>query len=338
MPGPSIGVQADDGSIYFSCHAPGDGAHLYWSRPGHSDPTYVGIDATERSEQDTGDGMLFISETAFTQGGRVDEIEVFASRDDSAFQVSVWRSTGGLAYSKVGATTVSIVAGHNKIDLTGSDSFFVAPGDTLGWYSDSVQPVVYDEEASAVTVRRAYGHSQSSTSADMSGHASGWKRAYSLKARVQSQLGDYWESSQVLPHINECSVGMLTNGSVAMNCRTEGTRAQLTWSADGELLSRWNPQDLRDPGCQGSLLPFANALYVSGDDTTSGRTHIAVKKSLDDGVTWDSGKLIWAGPSGYSQLVGWASTLGLLYENGDSGTYDRISFTKWDVSGDLAVV
>jgi len=280
--------------------------------------------------------MLFISETSFTRGGRVDEIELYASHADSALQVSNWRPTGGLKYRKVGAATVSITAGYNKIDL-GSSAFFVAPGDSLGWYSDSTQPVVYSED-SAITVRRAYGYSGESTSADMSGQASGWKRAYSLKARVQSQLGDYWESSKVLPHLNECSVGMLSNGSVAMNCRTGGTRAQLTWSADGQVLSRFNPHELRDPGCQGSLFPLANALYVSGDDTTSGRSHITVKKSLDDGATWDTGKLIWAGKSGYSQLVGWNSTLGLLFENGNSGTYDRISFSTWDVSGDVAVV
>merc|ERR1711871_1765610 len=108
---------------------------------------------------------------------------------------------------------------------------------------------------------------------------------------MRTQLGDYWESSKVYSHLNECSIGMLGNGSVAMNCRTGGTRAQLTWSADGQLLSRFTPPELRDPNCQGSLLPMGNALYLSGDDTTSGRTHVTVKKSLDNGATWDNGRL-----------------------------------------------
>ena len=32
MPGPSVGVQATDGTIYFSCHGFGSYAFLYWSR------------------------------------------------------------------------------------------------------------------------------------------------------------------------------------------------------------------------------------------------------------------------------------------------------------------
>ena len=149
-------------------------------------------------------------------------------------------------------------------------------------------------------------------------------------------LGRTWRASKVLNSLNECSIALLVNTSVAMNCRTAGSfREQLTWAPDGSLLGEIRrPAGLVDPNCQGSLLAHAGALYLSNDNTTSGRTHIVVKRSADGGLSWDEGRLIWAGPAAYSQLVGMGDTrLGLLFELGVETTYESIGFRSWAVDG-----
>ena len=155
-----------------------------------------------------------------------------------------------------------------------------------------------------------------------------------------SDLGKSWQTSTVLSSLNECSIALLTNQSIAMNCRTGGDyREQMTWSPQGELLGRIRrPAGLDDPNCQGSLLAArssgSSTLYLSNDNTTAGRSHITVKRSDDAGVTWGEGLLVWAGPAGYSQLVGWEQPehgaappqLGLLFELGVKSTYASIGF------------
>eukprot|EP00322_Chrysochromulina_rotalis_P014844 CAMPEP_0115857174 /NCGR_PEP_ID=MMETSP0287-20121206/15437_1 /TAXON_ID=412157 /ORGANISM="Chrysochromulina rotalis, Strain UIO044" /LENGTH=408 /DNA_ID=CAMNT_0003311381 /DNA_START=17 /DNA_END=1243 /DNA_ORIENTATION=+ len=145
-------------------------------------------------------------------------------------------------------------------------------------------------------------------------------------------LGATWQTSEVLTTLNECSIALLDNESLAMNCRTGGAyREQLTWSPRGELIgSVLQPAGLVDPNCQGSLLAHSGALFLSNDNTTTGRTHMTVKRSDDNGTSWDDGLLVWAGPSAYSQLVGWGDKLGLLFELGVKSTYESIGFRVWD--------
>jgi sialidase-1 len=69
-------------------------------------------------------------------------------------------------------------------------------------------------------------------------------------------------------------------------------------------------------------------LHTSNANTTSGRTHVTVKSSSNQGATWSQGTLVWSGPSGYSQLVslGDPKTVGILLEAGRKTTYETISF------------
>ena len=116
-----------------------------------------------------------------------------------------------------------------------------------------------------------------------------------------------------------------------MNCRTGShARAQLTWSKDGvpsdvvrcgggggggggggyrrDIRSVTHKHDtqtfptgLIDPGCQGSIVSVASdkgtTLYLSNANTTSSRTHMAIKSSTDGGKTWSQGTPVWSGPS-----------------------------------------
>ena len=64
------------------------------------------------------------------------------------------------------------------------------------------------------------------------------------------------------------------------------------------------------------MIAAGGALYQSNAASTTSRSHMTVKKSLDGGETWDKGLLVHSGSSGYSQLVALRDSgeLGLLFE------------------------
>lgn len=175
---------------------------------------------------------------------------------------------------------------------------------------------------------------------DGSGHFLYWSRDF----------GKSWTSSKGIRGLGECSIAFLVDakdGRIIMDCRTgAGPRSQVIWAANGTQLSAvTKPAFHYGPGCQGSIVNSAGTLYVSNPNTTHGRTHMAVKYSQDRGASWHGLTNVWAGPSGYSQLVPLGSTtataksssgaaagsggeLGLLFEAGQHGTYETISFVK----------
>ena len=54
---------------------------------------------------------------------------------------------------------------------------------------------------------------------------------------------------------------------------------------------------------------------------------MVVRRSDDGGTSWDQRRLVWAGPTAYSVLVPINDThVGLVFENGHSSPYERISF------------
>lgn len=134
---------------------------------------------------------------------------------------------------------------------------------------------------------------------------------------------------------NECAIAELADGSIVMTCRASGGYRILASSVDGGITfkSAGANKDLPDPTCQGSLLAVTHngevALVHSNCANSSGRTNMTLKGSHDGGASWCSGQTVWSGYTAYSDLVLVDDkTLGLLYENGDSGSYERISFEK----------
>ena len=90
---------------------------------------------------------------------------------------------------------------------------------------------------------------------------------------------------------------------------------------------------LPDPTCQGSMLStvFNGREYLlhSNCSNASGRTKMTIKTSADGGKSWSSGYLVWGGYTAYSDMVMLDDKIiGILYENGDAGSYERISFEK----------
>ena len=107
-------------------------------------------------------------------------------------------------------------------------------------------------------------------------------------------------------------------------------------AAAPKVLADFSPEGLIDPNCQGSIIRLGGALYLSNDDSAAARARMTVRRSVDDGRTWDAGLLVspnGAIHTGYSQLAGWTAgdnreTLGLLFEDAD-----YIAFTRWHTDG-----
>jgi sialidase-1 len=57
---------------------------------------------------------------------------------------------------------------------------------------------------------------------------------------------------------------------------------------------------------------------------------MTVRLSPDDGKTWPASRQIYAGPAAYSSLaVLKDGSIGLLYERGERGPYERITFARF---------
>jgi hypothetical protein len=77
----------------------------------------------------------------------------------------------------------------------------------------------------------------------------------------------------------------------------------------------------------------SNRILLSAPADGSARKNMTVRSSFDETRTWAAGKLIYAGPSAYSDLVKLPKwRIGLLYESGIRQPYERIAFAVFGVT------
>ncbi len=151
--------------------------------------------------------------------------------------------------------------------------------------------------------------------------------------------------------MNECAVIELSNASLMLNMRSfrgSGKRA-VSVSRDGGLT--WStPVDddtLIEPVCQASFIRYTRGdardksrLLFSNPATTSGRHHLTLRMSYDEGKTWPISKLVYEGSAAYSSLAALRNgDIGLLYERDD---YKKITFAdislRWLTDGNDDVI
>lgn len=151
--------------------------------------------------------------------------------------------------------------------------------------------------------------------------------------------GATWHIGGQVKGGNECSVAELSDGRVFMSCRTSSGKRLLAWSSDGG--ETFGPSEncaaLPDPKCQGSVLSTVwngtHYVFHSNCSDASARVSMKVKASADGGKTWSSGYPLPAPHVAYSDMVMTTDNiLALFYENGDNGSYERISFQRIGVS------
>jgi sialidase-1 len=137
----------------------------------------------------------------------------------------------------------------------------------------------------------------------------------------------------------EVSPAELPDGRIYLSARDntgtdQGNRAYATSSDGGQTFDapfRTLPR-LDTPRVQGSVISSGHKLYLSAPDHPVTREIMAVRTSSDDGRDFRSvGKVIYWGPSAYSDLVGLGGDhLGLLYEAGDAGPYEQIRWARFN--------
>ncbi|MFE6408303.1 exo-alpha-sialidase [Streptomyces sp. NPDC057837] len=140
---------------------------------------------------------------------------------------------------------------------------------------------------------------------------------------------------------NETTAAELPDGRVYFNTRNDspspGTRAD-AHSADGgqSLLKPFRPQaGLPAPVCQASVLQLRDPdlLLYSGPADPGFRALMTIRASTDGGTTWRPAHTVDGLPAAYSDLVrADRDTVGLLYETGDFGAYETITFRRVPVA------
>lgn len=154
-------------------------------------------------------------------------------------------------------------------------------------------------------------------------------------------LGYLDENTNGYINVNETTATELPDGRVYFNTRNDspspGNRAD-AYSKDGgkTLVKPFRPQaGLTTPVVQGSVLQLRDPdlLLYSGPADPAFRALMTVRASADGGTTWRTAHPLDGLPAAYSDLVRVdQDTVGLLYETGDFGAYETITFRRIPVT------
>ncbi|WP_285617322.1 sialidase family protein [Actinoallomurus iriomotensis] len=137
----------------------------------------------------------------------------------------------------------------------------------------------------------------------------------------------------------ELSTTELADGRIYVNARDNtgtdpGNRNTATSSDGGQTFDApfHTLPKIDAPKVQGSVLRAGNKIYLSVPDHPVTREIMAVRTSTDNGRNFQKvGKVIYWGPSAYSDLVSLGSDqFGLLYEAGQTSPYEQIRFARFN--------
>jgi sialidase-1 len=153
----------------------------------------------------------------------------------------------------------------------------------------------------------------------------------------------YQMATKEIDDLDECSMAFspMKPLDVLLNCRLHSRalrgQTRLAYDASDANYSvaalEYNPS-LVDPNCQGSLISHAGNILLSNINSTRVRASLTIKCSKDEGHSWSAGQLVWAKSAAYSQLVSLSnSSVGVLFEKGNTSPYETISFATVSISG-----
>jgi len=169
----------------------------------------------------------------------------------------------------------------------------------------------------------------------------------SCQSLYSDDHGKTWQIGNTIGEYNvEPQVVELEDGSLMMNVRQTKQKGfrMYTTSKDGGL--NWNAMvdetNLPEPGfgVQASFIRLSgkldgdskNRILFSNPATTKGREKLTIRISYDEGKTWRFGKVLFAGPSGYSSMTALPDgSIGMLYETGEKSLLEKIAFARFNV-------
>jgi len=159
--------------------------------------------------------------------------------------------------------------------------------------------------------------------------------------------GKTWRMGQPVDnHTNESQVVELADGRLMLNMRQGTGRSCRATAISKDGGETWSPvtwdRALNECPCQASILRHSSAdkdgrsIIVFANPNNAGerygvveRTKMTVRISYDEAQTWPVKKLIHAGPSSYSGLVGFSNgDVGLVFEGGEKHRREWIRFTR----------
>jgi sialidase-1 len=155
--------------------------------------------------------------------------------------------------------------------------------------------------------------------------------------------GETWKIGGVAEEkTNESAVVEMKNGGLLLNMRSYHgrNRRAVQESRDGGLTWQALRMDetLIEPVCEASLVSAvpaggkSNGRLLFSNPAATTRTRMTVRLSRNDGRTWSASRVVHEGPSAYSSLAVLRDrTVGLLYERGEKGPYERITFARFDL-------
>lgn len=151
--------------------------------------------------------------------------------------------------------------------------------------------------------------------------------------------GQTWHIGGTVAGGNESTVAELSDGRLILNMRASGGYRKVAYSSDGgaTFTSVASDMQLPDPTCQGAILDGeangVHTLFFSNAASTSSRTNMTLRKSVDDGKKWSSGYQVWDGNSAYSDIVMLDDKhIGVLFEKGTSKNYEKITFENISIA------
>jgi len=194
-----------------------------------------------------------------------------------------------------------------------------------------------------------------------------WRPYHYSTALYSDDGGANWQTSKPFPVLGtgEAALAEISDGSILYNSREHMSRGNryLAWSYDGGDLwiGPYQSAELPDGprgtsyGCMGGMIRLPidglDILLYSNLDTdagempkqvgasiSKGREKVTVWASFDGGKTWPVKRLVFDGPSAYSNLAaGRAGTpsegkIYLLFEGGPAGHYSAIQVVAFNLS------
>jgi sialidase-1 len=152
--------------------------------------------------------------------------------------------------------------------------------------------------------------------------------------------GKSWKTGGTTPQdmVNESTVAELIGGILMLNMRNYDRSVKsrkVSLSADGgrSWESIYSDTTLIEPLCQASLYSTCSMgkkpgilLFLNPADENA-RKNMTLRWSYDDGKTWKGSRILYSGPSAYSDIT-WlkGEIAGCLYEAGKKSAYEGIVF------------
>lgn len=144
---------------------------------------------------------------------------------------------------------------------------------------------------------------------------------------------------------DECAIVQTVDGFLYINCRNGpnykgAKRRTYAWSKNnGISFSEFGRDDtLIEPGSQGSLVRFTNKnchdrnRVLFSNPASNKRERLTVRISYDECRTWPLHKLLYDGPSAYSDLtIVPDMSICCLYEQGKKNPYEKLTLAQFSI-------